>query len=57
MNHDKLRSKILIVDDEEAIGRLLEKVLQKEGFDDIFLAFSAKEGLEIFKKSYPIWSY
>lgn len=50
---DKLKSKILIVDDEEAIARLLEKVLKKEGFAHISLAFSAKEALIHFEKEEP----
>lgn len=53
MNHDKLKSKILIVDDEEAIAELLEKVLKKEGFENIYLAFSAKEALKHFEKEEP----
>jgi DNA-binding response OmpR family regulator len=53
MNLDRLKSKILIVDDEEAIARLLEKVLRKEGFENIFLAFSAKAALKLYEKEVP----
>ena len=47
------QSKILIVDDEEAIATLLETVLKKEGFENIKLACTAKKGLETFKTFMP----
>jgi len=47
------QSKILIVDDEEAIATLLERVLKKEGFENTKLAYTAKEGLETFKTFMP----
>ncbi len=47
------QSKILIVDDEEAIAELLRKALSKEGFDNIRLAYTAKESLDVFEKFMP----
>lgn len=45
--------KVLIVDDEEDIVKLLRTVLLKEGFEHVFTAFSAKEGWEQFQDKQP----
>ncbi len=47
------QAKILIIDDEEAIAKLLETVLKKEGFKNITLAHTKKDGLECFKSLLP----
>ncbi len=45
-------NKILIVDDEEIIVRLLTMSLRSDGYE-VVSAFSGEEGLEVFKKSSP----
>lgn len=45
--------RILLVDDEKDIGDLLERVLQKEGFKNIYKAFSGVEALQLCKLHEP----
>ncbi|OZB98808.1 response regulator transcription factor [Paenibacillus sp. XY044] len=45
--------KVLIVDDEEDIVKLLKTVLLKEGFEHVFTAFSANEGWQQFQDKRP----
>lgn len=45
--------KILLVDDEEDILKLLETVLKKEGFQNIFKATTGLQALELAKKAVP----
>ncbi len=45
-------NKILIVDDEEIIVRLLTMSLRSDGYE-VVSAFSGEEGLEVFKKTSP----
>jgi DNA-binding response OmpR family regulator len=47
MDNSINKSKILIVDDEEDILRLLSTVLRKEGFENIYTAGTAKEALDL----------
>ncbi|MDQ0232577.1 DNA-binding response OmpR family regulator [Metabacillus malikii] len=42
--------KILLVDDERSIVKMLETVLRKEGFTKIYTAYTAKEALHILKE-------
>lgn len=42
-------AKILIADDEEAIVKMVERVLKKEGFQHIYKAYHADEALDIVK--------
>lgn len=53
MDNSINKSKILIVDDEEDIVRLLSTVLRKEGFENIYTAGTAKEALNLAKKMNP----
>ena len=46
-------AKILIVEDEPQINRLIEMVLLSDGFYNIKKAFDGKEALEIIKKQKP----
>lgn len=48
-----LDQKILIVDDEEDIVKLLRTVLIKEGFEHVFTAGSAEEGWTLFQDKQP----
>lgn len=41
---------ILLVDDEKAIVKMIEMVLKKEGFNNIFTAHTAKEAMMILEK-------
>lgn len=50
MNKD---AKILIVEDEKHINRLIELVLLSDGFYNIQKAFDGREALEIIKNSKP----
>ncbi|WP_099189647.1 response regulator transcription factor [Tepidibacter mesophilus] len=43
------RKKILIIDDEEDILKLLSTVLTKEGFENIYTAETGNEGLKLFE--------
>lgn len=45
--------KILLIDDEKDILNLLETVLKKEGFKDIFKAEKGSKGIELCKKIIP----
>jgi len=45
--------KILIVDDEEDIVKLLQTVLHKEGFEHVYAASSAREGWVRFQDKQP----
>lgn len=45
--------KVLIIDDEEDIVRLLATVLQKEGIEQIVTAGTAQEGLRYFQRYAP----
>lgn len=42
-------ARILIVDDEEAIVQMVERVLKKEGFQHVIRAVNAQEALEMIK--------
>ncbi len=48
-----MNNKILIVDDEIEILKLLETVLEKEGFNNIYTAKTLKEGLAEFNRVKP----
>lgn len=45
--------KVLLIDDEEEIVEILETVLKREGFNNIFVANNGKDGVEIFNKVNP----
>lgn len=45
--------KVLIIDDEEDILRLIKTVLQKEGIEHVITATTTKEGLEQFQSHRP----
>ncbi|MGL5416352.1 MAG: response regulator transcription factor [Clostridium sp.] len=45
--------KILLIDDEEDILDVLDTVLKREGFKNVYLANSGQEALEIFEKINP----
>ena len=45
--------KVLIIDDEEDITDILDTVLKREGFSNIFIANNGKDGIELFKKVNP----
>lgn len=45
--------KILIVDDNEELLEMLEKILKKEGFLNLFLAKSCKEAREVYESTKP----
>lgn len=47
------KSKILIVDDEEDILKLLFTVLKKEGFENIYTAGTAKEAIDLVTRIDP----
>ncbi|MGH4124456.1 MAG: response regulator transcription factor [Clostridium sp.] len=47
------KSKILIVDDEEDILKLLSTVLKKEGFENIYTAIAAKEAIDLVSRLDP----
>ena len=53
MNQRKEQPVILIVDDEAEIANLLENVLNREGFERVFIASTAKKGLEEFIRVKP----
>ncbi|MDR5587797.1 MULTISPECIES: response regulator transcription factor [Clostridium] len=48
-----MNNRVLIVDDEIEILKLLETVLKKEGFNNIYTAKTLKEGLAEFKRVKP----
>lgn len=45
--------KVLMIDDEKDITEILETVLKREGFNNIFTASSGIEGIELFEKIKP----
>lgn len=45
--------KVLIIDDEQDIAEVLETVLTREGFKNIFIGNSGREGIEIFNRVNP----
>ena len=45
--------KILIVDDEPELCKMLKNILQKEGYTSIFVAKSCHEALSLFATTYP----
>ena len=47
------KTKILIVEDEEQINRLIELVLQSDGFYNIRKSFDGMEALELIKSDKP----
>ncbi len=47
------KRKILIIDDEEDILKLLSMVLRKEGFENIYVAEDAKSGYALFQRVNP----
>lgn len=53
MNNLFDKYKVLIIDDEQDITEILDTVLKREGFDNIFIADSGEEGIELFKKVNP----
>lgn len=53
MNNKITDAKILIVEDEPQINRLIELVLQSDGFYKIKKAFDGKEALELIKSDKP----
>lgn len=53
MNDKITDAKILIVEDEPQINRLIELVLQSDGFYKIKKAFDGKEALELIKSDKP----
>lgn len=48
-----LREKILVVDDEREIGKLIRDYLIREGFE-VILAFDGEEGLNLYREHYPL---
>ncbi|ABR47867.1 two component transcriptional regulator, winged helix family [Alkaliphilus metalliredigens QYMF] len=53
MNNRSNNEKILIIDDEEDILKLLSTVLKREGLDDIYTAGDANSGYALFEKEDP----
>ncbi|MBU5483775.1 response regulator transcription factor [Clostridium sp. MSJ-11] len=53
MNEDILDRKILLIDDELELLKLLEAVLKKEGFRRIFKATNGAEGINLCKTEKP----
>ena len=51
--NDNMNAKILVVEDEEQINRLIELVLQSGGYRNILKAFDGKQALDIIKKDTP----
>ncbi|MEW9094885.1 MAG: response regulator transcription factor [Clostridiaceae bacterium] len=47
------KKKILIIDDEEDILKLLSMVLKKEGFENIYTAEEGESGFSLFKRINP----
>ncbi|WP_394869911.1 response regulator [Clostridioides difficile] len=48
-----MENRVLIIDDEVEILKLLETVLKKEGLSNIYTAKTKEEGLEVFKSINP----
>lgn len=53
MNSIFEKYKVLIIDDEQDIVDILETVLKREGFNNIFVANNGEDGIELFKKIKP----
>lgn len=53
MSEQNYRFTILIVDDEQDIADLLKTVLKREGFSNIHIANTARDGLDAFKRYRP----
>lgn len=53
MNNIFEKFKVLIIDDEDDITDILDTVLKREGFSDIFIANSGVDGINLFKKVNP----
>ena len=53
MNKNHNQPTLLIIDDEQDIGILLSTVLKREGFENIHLSFTAKDGLDAFSQLMP----
>lgn len=53
MNSIFEKYKVLIIDDEQDIVDILETVLKREGFNNIFVANNGEDGIELFKKVKP----
>jgi CheY-like chemotaxis protein len=47
-----LKTRVLIVDDEDYIRRLVRLVLEKEGYE-VLVASSAEEGLRLLREEHP----
>lgn len=45
--------KVLLIDDEQDIVDILDTVLKREGFSNIFIANNGNDGVELFKKVNP----
>lgn len=53
MNNIFEKFKVLIIDDEEDITDILDTVLKREGFSNIYIANNGTDGIELFKKVNP----
>lgn len=53
INNKFSKYKILIIDDEQDIIDILETVLERDGFNNIFTANNGIDGIELFKKVNP----
>lgn len=53
MNNKFSKYKILIIDDEQDIVDILKTVLERDGFDNIFIANNGVDGIELFNKVNP----
>ncbi|MGL4913362.1 MAG: response regulator transcription factor, partial [Romboutsia sp.] len=53
VNNNYEKYKVLIIDDEQEIAEILETVLKREGFKDIYIANSGLEGIDIFNSKKP----
>jgi DNA-binding response OmpR family regulator len=53
MNNIFDKYKILIIDDEQDITDILDTVLKREGFSNIFIASNGVDGIDLFKKVNP----
>ncbi|MGG7099127.1 response regulator transcription factor [Clostridium sardiniense] len=53
MNNIFDKYKVLIIDDEQDIIDILDTVLKREGFKNIFIANNGIDGIELFKKVNP----
>lgn len=53
MNNKFSKYKILIIDDEQDIIDILETVLKRDGFENIFVANNGTDGIELFKSVNP----